>query len=150
VIALSPKSAVYCAVEDSIDKITSDHLTADDREHLVDLVRAIRWMNQSLEEKSLSIQRLRKIFGIQTERASHILDEIEKKIDEDRAGKTRPTAPGVVKEAKPRKPPATDAWARTNIGRSKRWTIRTRPSRLACAVRNAVAGNSVLWNPGSC
>lgn len=92
-------------VEDLIDKIKSDRLTADDREHLVDLVKAIRWMNQSLEEKSLSIQRLRKIFGIQTERASHILDEIEKEIDEDRRREPRPAVPGAVSEATPPKAP---------------------------------------------
>ena len=92
-------------VEDLIDKIKTDRLTSADREDLVDLVKAIRWMNQSLEEKSLSIQRLRKIFGIQTERASHILDTIEKEIEEDRTREARPAAAGAESEAKPPKAP---------------------------------------------
>jgi hypothetical protein len=75
-------------VDDLVAKINGCDLSTDDRERLVDLVNAMRWMNQSLEEKSLSIQRLRKIFGIQTERASHILDAIEKEIEADRSAGT--------------------------------------------------------------
>lgn len=92
-------------VEALIDKITSNRLTAEDRERLVDLVKAMRWMNQSLEEKSLSIRRLQKIFGIQTERSSHILKEIEKEIEKDNARSPGPAAPGAMSEAKPEKTP---------------------------------------------
>lgn len=92
-------------VEDLIDKITTNRLTAEDRQRLVDLVKAMRWMNQSLEEKSLSIQRLQKIFGIQTERSSHILKEIEKEIEADNARASGPAAPGARSKAKPEKAP---------------------------------------------
>jgi len=67
-----------------IERVKGDDLSVEDRERLVDLIYALHWMNRSLEEKSLSIERLRKIFGIQTEKASHILDVIEKEIEKDR------------------------------------------------------------------
>lgn len=69
-------------VDDLIEKIKRNELTDQDRDHLINLIYALRWMNQSLEEKSLSIRRLQKIFGIQTEKASHLLEAIEKELDQ--------------------------------------------------------------------
>lgn len=68
-------------VDGLIEKIEGSNLSEADRKLLVDLIYALRWMNQSLEEKSLSIRRLQKIFGIQTEKASHMLETIEKELD---------------------------------------------------------------------
>jgi hypothetical protein len=51
-----------------------------------------------LEEKQLTIGRLRKLFGIHTEKASHILDVIEKEIESDRFGKAK----GVERGADPK------------------------------------------------
>lgn len=76
-------------VEGLIEKIEGSNLSEADRTLLVDLIHALRWMNQSLEEKSLSIQRLKKIFGIQTEKASHLFKTIEKELDR-RAGSAGP------------------------------------------------------------
>jgi len=75
-------------VNDLIGRVQTCDLLAGDRERVVDLIHALVWMNQSLEEKRLTIGRLRKLFGIQTEKASHILDAIEKEIEEDRKGET--------------------------------------------------------------
>lgn len=69
-----------------IEKIKTNRLTEEDRERLVDLIHALGWLNRSLEEKSLSLQRLRNLFGIHTEKASHILDTIEKDLEKDRDG----------------------------------------------------------------
>ena len=70
-------------VEDLIERIKCSNLSVENRDRLVYLVRAFGWMNQTLEEKSLSIARLRRLFGIQTEKASHILDAIESELDSE-------------------------------------------------------------------
>jgi len=73
-------------VEDLIATIERSNLPEAERKLVVDLIAALRWMNQSLEEKSLSIRRLQKIFGIQTEKASHLLEAIEKELDQEATG----------------------------------------------------------------
>ena len=69
-------------VENLRNRIERNILSDADRKLLVDLIDAVRWMNQSLEEKRLSIRRLQKIFGIQTEKTSHLLRTIEKELDQ--------------------------------------------------------------------
>ena len=59
-------------VEDLIDRIGTETLAKEDYPILADLLKAIIWMNFSLQEKSLSIQRLRSIFGIKTESAKRL------------------------------------------------------------------------------
>lgn len=71
-------------VGELIEKVKRCDLPVEDREQLVDLIYALGWLNRSLEEKRLSIGRLQKIFGIQTEKASHILKTIEDEIQKDR------------------------------------------------------------------
>lgn len=73
-------------VDDLVERVKTDRLTAADRDQLVGLIHAMVWMSHSLEEKKLTIGRLRKLFGIQTEKASHILDAIEKEIESDQPG----------------------------------------------------------------
>ena len=70
-------------VDDLVERVKTDQLTAEDRERVVDFIRALVWMSHSLEEKKLSLERLRKIFGFQTEKSSHILDAIEREIEKD-------------------------------------------------------------------
>src|SRR5262245_21975399 len=61
-------------IEALLDRIANKCLEADDYPLLADLIRAIVWMNLSLQEKELTIRRLRKIFGIKTETAKKLLN----------------------------------------------------------------------------
>ncbi len=61
-------------IEALLDRIANKCLEADDYPLLADLIRAIVWMNLSLQEKELTIKRLRKIFGIKTETAKKLLN----------------------------------------------------------------------------
>jgi len=61
-------------IEGLIDRL--EHKSLQDKDYLllIQLIQALVWMNLSLEEKSLSIRRLRAIFGIKTETAKKLLD----------------------------------------------------------------------------
>lgn len=66
-----PKRIDFTAeeIEFLIQRIETQSLDADDFPLLADLVRAMIWMEGSLREKSLSIARLKAVFGIKTESA---------------------------------------------------------------------------------
>jgi transposase len=64
-------------VESLIDRLNKEALRKEDYPVLANLLRAIIWMNFSLQEKQLSIQRLRAIFGIKTESAKSLAKFIE-------------------------------------------------------------------------
>jgi transposase-like protein len=53
-----------------LDRIEQQKLTEEDYPHIADLIRSIAWLSKTLEEQSITIHRLRKIFGFQTERTS--------------------------------------------------------------------------------
>ncbi len=59
-------------IETLIERIENQSLKTDDFPLLADLVRAMVWMEGSLREKSLSIVRLKAIFGIKTESAKRL------------------------------------------------------------------------------
>jgi transposase len=61
-------------IEGLLDRIASESLEKKDYPILADLIRAIVWMNFSLQEKELTIRRLRSIFGIKTESAKKLLE----------------------------------------------------------------------------
>jgi transposase len=61
-------------IEALIERLNSKQLTDQDYPLLADLIRALAWLNVSLQEKQLSIQRLRSIFGIKTESAKKLID----------------------------------------------------------------------------
>ena len=61
-------------IEALIDRLHNESLLKEDYPLLIDLLRAMVWMNFSLQEKTLSIQRLRSIFGIKTETAARLFD----------------------------------------------------------------------------
>lgn len=69
-----PKRLDFTAeeIESLISRIENQHLEADDFPLLADLVRAMIWMGNSLREKSLSIARLKAVFGIKTESAKKL------------------------------------------------------------------------------
>ncbi len=59
-------------IESLIQRIESQSLEVDDFPLLADLVRAMIWMEGSLREQSLSIARLKAVFGIKTESAQKL------------------------------------------------------------------------------
>lgn len=59
-------------IEALIERLNQEALIKEDYPLLAQLVQALVWMNFSLQEKELSIQRLKKIFGIKTESASNL------------------------------------------------------------------------------
>lgn len=61
-------------IEGLLDRIGNKCLEEKDYPILADLIRAIVWMNLSLQEKELTIRRLRSIFGIKTESAKKLLE----------------------------------------------------------------------------
>jgi len=55
-----------------IDRLNKEALTKEDYPLLMNLLKAMIWMNLSLQEKQLSIHRLRAVFGIKTESAKSL------------------------------------------------------------------------------
>ncbi len=64
-------------VEELIDRLCKETLRKEDYPILANILKAVIWMNFSLQEKKLSIQRLRAIFGIKTESAKKLTKFIE-------------------------------------------------------------------------
>jgi len=64
-------------VEALIDRLDKEALEKEDYPVLTNLLKAVIWMSFSLQEKQLSIQRLRAIFGIKTESAKNLAKFIE-------------------------------------------------------------------------
>jgi hypothetical protein len=60
-------------IEALLDRIANKCLEAEDYPLLADLIKAIVWMSLSLQEKELTIKRLRNVFGIKTETAKKLL-----------------------------------------------------------------------------
>jgi transposase len=60
-------------IEALIERLNNECLEKTDYPLLAELLKAMVWMNVSLQEKQLSIQRLRSIFGIKTESAKKLL-----------------------------------------------------------------------------
>jgi transposase len=59
-------------IEALMERLDKQALEREDYPVLTNLIKAIVWMNFSLQEKQLSIQRLRSIFGIKTESAKNL------------------------------------------------------------------------------
>lgn len=57
-----------------IDRLNQKCLQEEDYPLLTDVLKAMIWLSFSLQEKELSIKRLRKIFGIKTESAKKLLE----------------------------------------------------------------------------
>ena len=85
----SPKRVEFTIehLEQLRSRIISNTLTEDDRQLLPGLLDSIVWLGRELEEKKISIKRLRRVFGIITESTKNLLkklktnkeDEAEKK-----------------------------------------------------------------------
>ncbi len=61
-------------VDELINRLNNKCLLEGDYSLLMDILRAMIWLSFSLQEKELSIKRLRKIFGIKTESAKKLLE----------------------------------------------------------------------------
>jgi hypothetical protein len=72
-------------VEELIARLDNQDLRREDYPILTNLLKAIIWMNFSLQEKQLSIQRLRAIFGIKTESAKRLAKLVEAQASTDNA-----------------------------------------------------------------
>lgn len=72
-------------VEQLIDRLNTETLKKEDYPVLANLLKAIVWMNFSLQEKKLSIQRLRAVFGIKTESAKNLAKFIEAQAGSDQS-----------------------------------------------------------------
>lgn len=59
-------------IETLIERLDKQALAKEDYPVLANLIKAMVWMNFSLQEKRLSIHRLRSIFGIKTESAKNL------------------------------------------------------------------------------
>lgn len=59
-------------IDDLIERIDKRCLAEEDYPLLANLIRAITWLNLSLQEKKISIRRLRSVFGIKTESAKKL------------------------------------------------------------------------------
>jgi len=75
-------------IETLIERLDKQALIKEDYPVLANLIKAIVWMNFSLQEKQLSIQRLRSIFGIKTESAKNLAKLIEQAQTAENAAST--------------------------------------------------------------
>jgi transposase len=55
-----------------LDRIEQHRLTGADYPLIADLIRSMAWLSRTLEDQSITIRRLRKIFGFKTEHTSNI------------------------------------------------------------------------------
>ena len=77
-------------IESLISRVENQELKAEDYPLLVDLIRAMIWIQGALVEKQISIARLRKIFGIKTESAKALLNIVNGKIPPGKNGVNDP------------------------------------------------------------
>lgn len=80
-------------IEMLIERLNNQALVKEDYPVLANLIKAMVWMNFSLQEKQLSIQRLRSIFGIKTESAQNLAKLLEQaQTAEDEVATTESTS----------------------------------------------------------
>jgi transposase len=70
-------------VEQLRSRIINNTLTEQDRQLLPGLLDSIVWMGRELEEKKLSIKRLRRVFGIITESTKNLLKKVKTKKEDE-------------------------------------------------------------------
>ena len=61
-------------IDQLINRLNNKCIEDEDYYLLTDILRAMIWLSFSLQEKELSIKRLRKIFGIKTESAKKLME----------------------------------------------------------------------------
>lgn len=75
-----PKCLNFSAeeIEGLISRLEKQALEKEDYPLLVELIKGLVWLNFSIKEKSLSISRLRALFGVKTETAKRLLELVDK------------------------------------------------------------------------
>ena len=63
-------------------RLRENRLTAEDRVHIEQWLEALTWMGEELEQKKLSIQRLKRLFGVKTETLSNLFPKDPAQQDE--------------------------------------------------------------------
>lgn len=66
-------------IDQLINRLNNKSIADEDYSLLTDILRAMIWLSFSLQERELSINRLRKIFGIRTESAKKLLELVHGK-----------------------------------------------------------------------
>jgi len=61
-------------IDELINRLNNKCLQEEDYSLLTDVLRTMIWLSFSLQEKELSMRRLRKIFGIKTESAKKLME----------------------------------------------------------------------------
>jgi hypothetical protein len=69
--------------EELLCRVESKELTTQDYETIKWLIKVYFWLNRMVEKKKLSIKRLKRVFGIKTEKSKDILKEDESKEEEN-------------------------------------------------------------------
>ena len=76
-------------IDQLINRLDNKCIEEKDYSLLTEILRAMVWLSFSLQEKELSIKRLRKIFGIKTESAQKLLELVHgKPLEKNDGGKT--------------------------------------------------------------
>jgi hypothetical protein len=76
-------------IEELIDRLEKKALETEDYPLLIELIKGLVWLNLSLKEKTLSIKRLRAVFGIKTETASKLFDLFANKEEKNKPKKKK-------------------------------------------------------------
>jgi len=71
-------------LESFFERLEKDELTEEDRSQIREVMTAVVWMSEQLENKELSIRRLQRLFGIKTEKSSALFDKPK---SEEKSGK---------------------------------------------------------------
>ena len=88
-------------------RLRENQLTAEDRAHIEQWLEALTWMGEELEQKKLSIQRLRRLFGVKTESLSNLFPPGAPSENEQpviHAPESGPPAPDAAAVDKPKSP----------------------------------------------
>jgi transposase-like protein len=99
--------------EQLIERLATQSLQEEDHIFLIHLLRLLAWMCGELQEKKLSIARLKKVFGIKTESAKALLELAGQQVDSQDKGSDDTTTgnddkPGEKKKRKQKRTSAAD------------------------------------------
>ena len=94
-------------IDGLINRLNNKCLQEGDYSLLTDILRAMIWLSFSLQEKELSIKRLRKIFGIKTESAKKLLEMAQGQLPQQEGSNQETSEEGdSEEETKEANPPA--------------------------------------------
>ena len=74
-------------------RLEQGSLSTEDKERIRQIIQAVLWMGGELEQKTLSIQRLKRLFGIKTESLSNLFPQAA--VGDNPGGQSHPSAPAL-------------------------------------------------------